>query len=131
MVLKDRLVGTLRLVSLETRRSDGTVAHPFGPKPAGIFMFDADGNFAVQLTDPRGEAGAGTHGALWGTYDVDEEQQCFTLWPEGSTDPSIVGTSTVRHVRFQDDLFVFNTTPAVVDGVETVTYITWRPSSPR
>ena len=42
--LQNRLAGTFHLVSLETRRSDGVVSHPFGEQVVGSFMFDRAGN---------------------------------------------------------------------------------------
>ena len=37
-LFRDRLVGTFRLVSLETRRSNGQVDRPMGDHPIGLFM---------------------------------------------------------------------------------------------
>jgi hypothetical protein len=92
-----------------------------------MFIFDRHGNFSVQLMNPDPEAAvSGGYVATWGTYDVDEDQQTFTATPEGALPPATVGTAFVRHVNFVDGLAVFNTTPQVIDGIETTTYITWR-----
>jgi Lipocalin-like domain len=132
-VLQDELVGTWRLVSLETRRADGEIGQPMGPKPAGMFIFDKDGNFSVQLHNPDrptlaadNESVFSGYGALWGTYEVDDDLQIFTLIADGCLQPALIGMPTVRHVKFQDGYAVFNTTPQILDGVETTTYITWR-----
>jgi hypothetical protein len=132
-VLQDELLGTWRLVSLETRGADGEISHPMGPKPAGMFIFDKDGNFSVQLHNPDPPTSAAAspsafsgYGALWGTYEVDDALRIFTLIPDGCLQPALIGTRTVRHVNFQDGYAVFNTTPQILDGVETTTYITWR-----
>jgi hypothetical protein len=77
--------------------------------------------------NPDAVAAAGTgYVAMWGTYDVDEDEQTFTADPEGAVQPELVGTAFVRHVNFLDGLAVFNTPPQVIDGIETTTYITWR-----
>jgi hypothetical protein len=127
-LLKDRLTGTWALVSLETRRSDGTTFYLLGPNPRGRFMFDANGNFAAQLANPnRTEESAG-YIANWGTYQVDEEQQTFTLHFADGVQLATVGQSTVRHVRFKDGsdrVAVFNTDPRVTDDVEEQSFITW------
>jgi hypothetical protein len=125
------LIGTFELVHLETRRSDGQVFAVLGDAPIGLFMFDAGGNYSVQLMSAEHASGAGggtTPGyvATWGTYVVDEDAQTFTLTPEGGLDPSAVGTQIVRQVDFRDEVAVFNTVPQIVDGIETATYITWR-----
>jgi hypothetical protein len=118
--LQDRLAGTFHLVSLETRRSDGVVSHPFGEQVIGSFMFDRAGNFAVQLM--------GDHAmAMFGTYVVDETQQTFTLTPLGAHDPALIGTEVVRHVDPGDgDIAVFSTPVHVIDGMKSTTFITWR-----
>ncbi|MDQ1424326.1 MAG: hypothetical protein QOD72_1824 [Acidimicrobiaceae bacterium] len=133
-LLKDLLVGTFRLVSLEARRSDGEISHPLGINPIGVFMFDGDGNFAVQLMNSvrsSHEAAVGAASiALFGTYKVDEDQQTFTATPEGAADPALIGTSFLRHVHFGDGVAVFNTPAQTTDGLETTTYITWKKVSP-
>jgi len=118
--LQDRLAGTFQLVSLETRRSDGVVSHPFGRQVIGLFMFDRAGNFAVQLM--------GEHAmAMFGTYVVDETQRTFTLTPVGALDPALIGTDVVRHVDPGDgDLAVFATPVQVTGDMESTTFITWR-----
>ena len=131
-MLKDELVGTFRLVSLETRRSDGRVDQPMGEQPIGLFVFDPDGNYSVQLAgpDPIGAGTAGSYVATWGTYTVDEQAQTFTLTPEGALDRGLVGGAILRHVEFLDGTAVFHTPPQTLDGVEAITYITWRKVSP-
>ena len=122
-MLKDRLVGTLELVNLETRRADGQVLHPYGKDVVGSFMFGPDGNYSVQLMGTE-------YMATWGTYVVDEDQQTFTLTVRGALDRSVIGTQILRHVNWGDDVAVFNTPTHEVDGVEAVTYITWRKVTP-
>jgi hypothetical protein len=125
-LLKDRLAGAWALVSLETRRSDGTTARPLGPRPAGRFMFDADGNFAAQSMDPdRPDGQPGGYMGLWGVYEVDEGEQTFTLTFMGSNQPGAIGSRTVRHVTFKDGVAVFNTDPQVAGELTEQTFITW------
>jgi hypothetical protein len=130
-LLKDRLIGAWALVSLETRRSDGTTARPLGPSPAGRFMFDADGNFAAQSMDPgRPEGQPDGYTGLWGVYEVDEGEQTFTLTFMGTNLPGAVGQRTVRHVTFTGGVAVFSTDPQAVDEVTEQTFITWQKISP-
>jgi len=133
-VLKDRLVGTWGLVSLETRHSDGTTTHRLGLNATGRFMFDADGNFSAQLMSAgRPDGDSEGYIANWGVYEVDEERQTFTLNFIGSVQPATVGLRTVRHVTFSDDtggVAIFNTDPQVVDGLAEQSFITWERLSP-
>ena len=89
--LQDRLAGTFRLVSLESRRSDGVVGHPLGEGVDGTFMFDRAGNFAVQLMGTRPMA-------MFGTYVIDEARRTFTLTPVNALDAAMIGTEVLRHV---------------------------------
>ena len=124
--LQDELPGTFELVSLETRRSDGATTRPFGDHPIGMFVFDRAGRFSVQLTDNLPTPNEGGYVAMFGSYVVDERQRTFTATPLGALDPSLIGTDVVRHVAFDDELAIFNTTPQHVDGLDVTTYITWR-----
>jgi len=45
--LKDQLVGTWTLVSLENILPDGKKQEPYGAKPKGILMFDANGHYSI------------------------------------------------------------------------------------
>ena len=133
-MLKDRLLGTWGLISLETHHSDGPTTQQFGANPTGRFMFDADGNFSVQLMKPdRQDNDPDGYVASWGDYEIDEEQQTFTLNLIGSLHPATIGLRTVRHVNFKDGsnrVAVFNTDPQVGEGREEQTFITWEKISP-
>ena len=132
-MLKDDLVGTWGLVSLETSHSDGTTTHRLGLNATGRFMFDADGNFSAQLMNPDRQDNPEGYIANWGVYEVDEAGQTFTLNFIGSVQPATIGLRTVRHVTFTDDaggVATFNTDPQTVDGVEEQSFITWERLSP-
>ena len=131
MGLQDELVGTFELVALESRRSDGEVAHPYGERPVGMFMFDSTGRYSVQLADPDGTREQSRYLAMFGTYVVDDDRRTFTLTPRGAADPDLIGTEVLRHVAFDGELAIFNTPTAQVDGVDATTYITWRRVTPR
>ena len=60
------LVGTFELVTLESRRSDGEITHPYGEHPIGLFMFDSSGRYSVQLTDPDRSADQSNYVATFG-----------------------------------------------------------------
>ncbi|MGZ5958635.1 MAG: lipocalin-like domain-containing protein, partial [Myxococcaceae bacterium] len=51
----DGLVGTWRLISIETLRKDGQVIYPFyGKHPEGLLMYDRSGWMSVQIvSDPK------------------------------------------------------------------------------
>jgi Lipocalin-like domain len=124
--LRSSLVGSWRLVSYETRPADGggQPAHPFGDAPIGLFIFDPDGNYSVQLTNPA-EAQSST--ASWGSYDVDETEVMFILAPISGSARLAPGTKTTRRVNLNGDgTATFRPPVTDVDGVPTQGYITWR-----
>jgi hypothetical protein len=120
--LRDELAGTWRLVSLETRRADGRVTYPFGSRPIGFFVFGAGGHYSVQLADRDRAAG---YVASLGSYEVDEDQQSFTLMATAGSDPRGVGVPTVRRVTRTGPVAVFQPPPQVIDGLSAQTSITW------
>jgi hypothetical protein len=121
------LVGSWRLVSYETKRADGAdgpVSHPFGDAPIGLFIFDPDGNYSVQLTNP---ADPQSRTASWGNYEVDEAGVLFVLEPISGSAQLAAGTKTTRRVTLNGDgTATFRPPVQVVDGVEIQGYITWR-----
>jgi len=49
------VVGTWEWVSVENTASDGTISHPFGPKPGGYLILDRSGRFSWLITRPGRE----------------------------------------------------------------------------
>src|SRR4051812_27742270 len=47
--LKEQLVGTWTLVSIDNISADSTRVHPYGENPQGLLMFDTKGNYAIQI----------------------------------------------------------------------------------
>ncbi len=130
--LKNRLVGTWHFVIAEVTAPDGKKSYPFGPKPRGLLIFTAAGDFSqihiasevpkiangnrLQAT-PEEYAGImrGTI-AQFGTYTVDEEKKNFTLKFTASTFPNWEGTTQTRSIdKLTDEEFI-NTNPQVGGG---------------
>lgn len=136
-MLRDKLIGALELVSIETHSSDGTVDVPFGSSPQGLFLFDPSGFFSVQIaggdlhpmpaSEPRQHDES--YLAMWGNFEVEEESQSFLLSIAGSNRPGLIGTQLRRYVTLTGPTAEFRTEPAVLDTVESVAVITWRRAS--
>ena len=124
--LAPSLVGSWRLVSYEVRPADGSgsATRPFGDAPIGLFIFDPDGNYSVQLHNP-GESGSRV--ASWGSYEVDEHEVMFILEPITGPSGLTPGEKTTRRVTLNGDgTATFRPPVNVVDGTEMQGYITWR-----
>ena len=60
------LIGAWRLVSYELAGSDGRVRRPYGPAPAGLLIYSADGYMSVAFAQPD-RPGFASGDALRGT----------------------------------------------------------------
>jgi hypothetical protein len=130
--LREQLVGTWKIVSVNNTRPDGSIKQIFGPNPKGIAVFDARGNTAIILmrsdrpkfaTNNR-DLGTpeefkatvqGTH-AYFGTYSVIEKDKTLVFHVEGNTFPNQEGIDTERLISFNGDEFTWITPKPSVGG---------------
>jgi len=116
--LKDQLIGPWTVVSV-TLDQGGNKSEPFGPKPAGVFLFDAGGHFTTHITRPgrpkfvsnNREAGtadenkAAVQGTIsnFGTYTVNEADKSVSLHIVGSSFPNWDSTDQKRLAAITGD----------------------------
>ena len=112
--LKEQLIGTWTVVSVDSTAPDGKKGQIFGPNPKGILVFDASGQYAQIIVRPdvpkfkannrlKGtpeENTAALHGttATFGTWTVDEASKTITVRYVGGMFPNQAGTDTKRTV---------------------------------
>ena len=130
--LRDQLVGTWKIVSVDNTRPDGSIKQIFGPHPNGIAVFDARGNTAIILMRsdrPKYAANnrdlgtpeefkatvQGTH-AYFGTYSVIESEKTLVFHVEGNTFPNQEGIDTKRFISISGDEFRWTTPNPSVGG---------------
>jgi Lipocalin-like domain len=130
--LREQLVGTWKIISVNNTRPDGTIKQIFGPNPKGIAVFDAHGNTAIILMRsdrPKFAANnrdlgtpeefkttvQGTH-AYFGTYSVIEKNKTLVFHVEGNTFPNQEGIDTERLISFKSDEFTWITPKPSVGG---------------
>ncbi|HEX5210948.1 MAG TPA: lipocalin-like domain-containing protein [Pseudolabrys sp.] len=105
--LKEQLVGTWIIVSVDNVRDDGGKAELFGPNPKGILIYTNDGHFVLvnmrgylpkfaaknrdQGTPEENKAVVQGSIAYFGTWMVNEADKVITAKIEGSTYPNFVG----------------------------------------
>ena len=110
--IRDRIVGTWKLVSTEQTMKDGTIRpYPqFGPHGKGFLMYARDGYMCADLVNPdrpkwaepyhpsREEGAAAAQGsfAYCGRYEIDAKKGEIVHLPEVAIDPGYVGTRQVR-----------------------------------
>lgn len=134
--MRERLVGTWRLVSYETDERDGKRGKPYGDA-VGRLEYDDHGNMAGQVMRPsraRVELGDGSaqqvraaylgYIAYFGTYEVAADGASVVHHVEGALNPAWVGGQQVRRLRFDGDRLVLSAD--VHKAGETVTHtLTW------
>jgi hypothetical protein len=134
--LKQRLVGSWRLVSYETRGADGRRGRPYG-QAVGRLAYDDHGNMSGQVMRPnraRVEIGDGAaqqvraaylgYIAYFGTYEIAADEEHVVHHVEGALNPAWVEGDQVRTLTFDGDRLVL--TADVQKGGATVTHVlTW------
>ncbi len=139
--VRDKFVGTWKLVSCEFRRPDGNVTLPYGPDAAGMLMYDAAGHMAVQfMGDDRplfasGDIQKGTPEetkaafdsmvAYFGTYEVDESEGLVTHHLEGSWFPNWVGIDQKRFFELAGNRLTLKSPPLLAAGATVTALLIW------
>ena len=130
--LKEQLVGTWKIVSVDNARPDGSITQIFGANPRGIAVFDAHGNTVVVLMrSDRAKFAAdnrdlgtpeeykatvqGTH-AYFGRYSVIDADKTLIFHVEGNTFPNQEGIDTKRFISVTGDEFRWTTPAPSVGG---------------
>jgi hypothetical protein len=115
--IKERFIGTWKLVSFESRSPSGELTYPRGSNPVGRLTYDRDGRMAVQIMRPgvgkfagpssraataaEAESAFRGYSAYFGTYFVDEAADQVIHKVESSLFPNWVGTEQKRFFRFE------------------------------
>lgn len=134
-----RFTGAWRLLSCETRDSNGQVQYPFGEQPGGQLLYDGAGNMSAQLgktnrprfaardpalgTDAEVRDAFDGYIAYFGTYSVDESARAVTHHVVGASFPNWVGIDLVRHYTFDDNGRLRLATPPIEVGGRSLEYV--------
>jgi Lipocalin-like domain len=135
--IRDRLIGSWRLVSYETQEPGGRSGRPYGDA-VGRLWYDEQGNMAGQVMRPgraRVEIGDGSaqqvraayigYIAYFGTYEIAPDGGSVVHHVEGSLNPEWVGGVQRRALRFDNERLVLSAD--VRKNAATVTHVlTWQ-----
>lgn len=139
----DDLVGSWRLERWESEAEDGTTSRPFGDRPEGILVYDADGTMITTIA-PSGRPRLSSADPLRGGPDDERRGAAETFvayagtWAMSGADvvhtvamslyPNWVGTRQVRHAAVDRDgaRLELSTDPFLFDGRRTVQRLVWR-----
>lgn len=117
--LKDKILGTWKLLSYHRLDEDGEKVYPLGTDPSGFLMYTEDGYMSAQLmkqnrpdytleglhNGTREEMAEAAHGyhAYAGKYEIDEEDGSVYHHNEVSLIPNRLGDIQDRQIEFQGD----------------------------
>lgn len=127
--IRDRLVGTWKLVSTEETLKDGSTRPfpAFGPHATGFLNYRRDGYMCAVLTNPdraktanrtntsaahltpeeKSPTAGGTF-AYAGRYQIDARLEHIIHLPEVATNPEYVGSRQIRPYRFEGERLIFS-----------------------
>jgi hypothetical protein len=123
--MKERLIGSWRLVSYETTDSTGRKGRPYG-EAVGRISYDANGNMTGQVMRPdrRGAEPSRGYIAYFGTYDVAPDGRSVVHHVRGSLNPEWVGGDQVRTMRFEGERLILGTETRK-NGATVIHELTW------
>jgi len=136
--MKDRLLGTWKLVKFELRDLNNNTIHPFGDDVTGICMFDRSGYSSAQCmrndrskfasespTPEEMQAAFASYLSYYGKVSINEKNCTFTTHVEGSLNPNWVGTDQLRYFEFSDSNLILGTPPMQLGGIEFTGKFIW------
>ena len=126
--MRDRFVGTWRLVSFVARGADGRETHTYGSDAHGLLMYDKDGRMSVHVArSDQGPVKSNDDGYLgyFGRYTVDERAGTVTHHIEGASYPNFVGTDQQRHFTLENTRLVLTTPPGLTAGSDVTYVVIW------
>ncbi len=122
-----RIIGTWRLMSTKGQDDTGkALPPPYGPKPEGLVIFQADGRMMCVLCDGRAELPAGEPRQFMsyaGNYTFDGTTLSTRV--DASSDASRVGGDKVRTVHFHNGRLVLKPPRRLYAGVMQHQELVW------
>jgi hypothetical protein len=137
-----QLIGTWTLVSVNNIHPDGSRVHPYGENPKGMLMFDAKGNYTIQILKavrptvasgdknkctPEENAalvqGSNSH---FGKYSVDEKGKIIAFKIEHASFPNWEGTEQKRSYTFTGNSLKYFVTQTTQGGQSVIAEVAWQ-----
>jgi hypothetical protein len=137
----DRLIGTWKLVSAGTFRSDGKFEpYPdYGPNPIGYLMYNPTRHMCVSLSNPNHPNWANAEKptdaeklrsydaffAYCGTYEVRDKEHRVIHRPEMGSWPHYIGSDQNRNFRLEGNRLILSDEETPPGGERRRYQITW------
>jgi len=140
--MKDRFIGTWRLISWELRSTNGEPFYPLGKDAVGQLMYSADGYMAVVLTKPGRVAfkspwlmegtsaekidAMDSYSSYAGRYEIREKEGKVIHFVEHSLFPNWNGTAQERFFKLEGDRLELSAALPMKDGIEQTVALVWK-----
>jgi hypothetical protein len=139
--IKDKIIGTWKLVSWKYNDEHGTPVDFFGEEPGGILMYDKSGYMNAQLnmdnrasfrsesltdgTDEEIRKAYLSYAAYYGKYYEKSPGEIVHI-VEGSLFPNWVGHEEIRYGKIQGEYLILSTPPIQAKGKKIVFNVNWK-----
>jgi hypothetical protein len=139
--LPGKLIGTWTLVLVDNILPDGSRVELYDPSPQGILMFDAHGNYSLQIlrasrvkfaANDKSQGtleeykaavqGSNTH---FGKYTIDESNGTITFYIEHASYPNWEGTEQKRLYTLNNNELKY-TVPTPTTGAGATGEVVWK-----
>ncbi len=120
--LKERIVGTWKLLRWTRLVGGAEEPGPFGSDALGRLLYSPDGYMSANLMR-RNRA---QHLSYCGRYEIDERESSVLHRIELSSNPKWVETARKRFVEFTGEQLKLSTLPFLEQGKEAVVTLLWR-----
>jgi hypothetical protein len=138
--IKQKIVGTWKLVSWKYTSENGEETDFFGERPFGILMYDNRGYMNAQLSklgraNFHSESLTGgsleemrdaylSYAAYYGKYYENSPGEIIHV-VEGSLFPNWVGHQEIRYGKIKGEYLILSTPPIKAQGKEIIFNVTW------
>lgn len=141
-IAQDKLVGSWSLVSIDNIYPDNSRVYPYGENPKGLLIFDANGNYAVQIlkairpkivSGDKNNCTAEENATLvqgsnshFGKYEMDVEHKIIVFKIESASFPNWEGTTQKRSYIITENEIKYVVTNTTQGGQSVIAEVVWR-----
>ena len=137
--MKNHLIGTWRLISVEYMDRNNTLSYPYGRNPEGCLTYTEDGYMSVTIMNANRakfasddirsgsvEEKVAAYESYWsycGTYDFQGDKVIHHI--RQSLFPNRINVDQLRFVKLEGNRLVLTTEPLLAGGTQQTGRLTW------
>jgi hypothetical protein len=141
-IAQEKLVGSWSLVSIDNIYPDNSRVHPYGENPKGLLIFDANGNYAIQIlkavrskivSGDKNNCTAEENATLvqgsnshFGKYKINEKEKIIVFKIESASFPNWEGTTQKRSYICTENEIKYVVTNTTQGGQSMIAEVVWR-----